>query len=249
VFVVLRYVRGEAEDVPRDPIAEPPEPAYVEEQPAAVPRPRVLPYLGVGFLISSTAYMLANLFPVFAVEYAGLTTAQTGLIYLIAPAIVLAGPVFGWLSDNVSRRLVLSVRSVANVGSSVVYLLAPSFAGVMVGRLVDDMGKAAFRPAWGAMMAEVAGFDRRTRARTMGSMSAGEDAGEVAGPIVAGFIWSTWGAPVLLAARIVLAVVTEVATFVTTRSLERSAIAPTRREARAHSSPRAVAAPGESGAP
>jgi MFS family permease len=248
VFVVLRYVRGEATNLPPDPMAEPGELAPTEERPAAVGRPRMLPYLGVGFLISSTAYMLANLFPVFAVEYAGLTTAQTGLIYLIAPAVVLTGPVFGWISDNVSRKLVLSVRSVANIGSSVVYLLAPTFAGVMVGRLVDDMGKAAFRPAWGAMMAEVAGFDRRTRARTMGSMSAGEDAGEVAGPILAGFIWSTWGAPVLLGARIVLAVVTEVATFVMTRSLERSAIGPTRREARTHAPPR-VAAPGESGMP
>jgi MFS family permease len=193
VLVVLRYVREAAEELAPDPVAEQAEVRSTAEPPAAARRPRLLPFMGVGFLISSTAYMLANLFPVFAVEYGGLTTAQTGLIYLIAPAVVLTGPVFGWLSDNVSRKLVLSVRSVANVGSSAVYLLAPSFAGVAVGRLVDDMGKAAFRPAWGAMMAEVAGFDRRTRARTMGSMSAGEDAGEIAGPILAGFLWSTWG--------------------------------------------------------
>jgi MFS family permease len=232
-FVVLRYVQESAEDLPPDLAAEPAELMPAEERPAAR-RPRVLPYLGVGFLISSTAYMLANLFPVFAVEYAGLTTAQTGLIYLIAPAVILTGPVFGWLSDNVSRRLVLSVRSAANVGSSVVYLLVPSFAGVIVGRLVDDTGKAAFRPAWGAMMAEVAGLDRRTRARTMGSMSAGEDAGEIAGPILAGFLWSTWGVPVLLGARIVLAVVTEIATLVVTRSLERAGVPPSRRQARPH---------------
>jgi MFS family permease len=242
VFIVLRYVREAAEELPPEPAAEQAELESAEE-PAAVRRPRLLPYMGVGFLISSTAYMLANLFPVFAVEYAGLTTAQTGLIYLIAPAVVLTGPVFGWLSDNVSRRLVLAVRSAANVGSSLVYLLAPNFAGVAVGRLVDDMGKAAFRPAWGAMMAEVAGFDRRTRARTMGSMSAGEDAGEIAGPILAGFLWSTWGVPVLLAVRIVLAVLTEIATLVVTGSLERAAAAPSRRRARPHRRP--APAPGE----
>jgi MFS family permease len=219
VFVVLRYVQGETEEPAPDTTAEPAGLRATEDRPEAVRRPRMLPFLGVGFLISSTAYMLANLFPVFAVEYAGLTTAQTGLIYLIAPAVVLTGPVFGWLSDNVSRKLVLSVRSAANVGSSVLYLLVPSFAGVMLGRLVDDMGKAAFRPAWGAMMAEVAGFDRTTRARTMGSMSAGEDAGEIVGPILAGFLWSTWGAPVLLVVRIVLAVVTEIVTLVVAGSL------------------------------
>jgi MFS family permease len=196
------------------------------------PKPRTLSYVGLGFLISSTAYMLANLFPVFAVEYAGLTTAQTGLIYLIAPAVILTGPVFGWLSDNVSRKLVLSVRSAANVGSSLVYLVAPNFAGVAVGRLVDDLGKAAFRPAWGAVMAEVAGVDRRTRARTMASMSAGEDAGEIAGPILAGFLWSTWGIPVLLGVRIALAAVTEIATLAVTGSLAPGTRWPWRRHVR-----------------
>jgi MFS family permease len=165
--------------------------------------------------------MLANLFPILAVEYAGLTTAQAGLVYLISPVVILTGPVFGWLSDNISRRLVLSLRSVANVASSALYLVAPNFAGVAVARAVDDLGKAAFRPAWGALMAHVAGFDRRRRARTMGSMSAGEDAGEFAGPILAGFLWSTWGVPVLLAVRIALAVVTEIYTLVLTASLHR----------------------------
>jgi MFS family permease len=164
--------------------------------------------------------MLANLFPIFAVEYAGLTESQAGLIYMVAASFAVSGPLFGWLSDNVSRKLVLSVRSVANVASSVIYLVAPSFAGLAVGRALDDMGKAAFRPAWGALMAEVASLDRRRRARTMGSLSSGEDAGEIAGPVVAGLLWSTWGVAVLLAARIALAVVTELYTLALTRSLE-----------------------------
>jgi MFS family permease len=217
VVIVARFVRE-----PK-PQGAPGEAArHVEEaRGAAVPPPRTLPFAGVGFLISGTAYMLANLFPILAVEYAGLSTAQAGLIYLIAPVVILTGPAFGWLSDNVSRKLVLSVRSVANVASSVLYLVAPSFAGVAVARAIDDLGKAAFRPAWGALMAHVAGFDRRRRARTMGSMSAGEDAGELAGPILAGFLWSTWGVPVLLAVRIALAVVTEIYTLALTASLRR----------------------------
>jgi MFS family permease len=176
--------------------------------------------MGLGFLISATAYMLANLFPIFATEYAGLTEAQAGVVYLVAMVAGFAGPVFGWLSDNVSRRLVLSVRSVANVLSSVMYLVFPSFLGVLVAHAVDDLGKAAFRPAWGALMAHVAGFDRKRRGRTFGSLSAGEDAGEVAGPVIAGFLWSTWGVPVLLGARIMLAVVTEIYAVALVHSLE-----------------------------
>jgi MFS family permease len=237
IVLVARYVREpEAPTVELDAtgVAEPPEPE--EEERAAVPRrsPPLLRFASLGFLVSGTAYMLANLFPVLAVEYAGLSEAEAGLIYSLAALVVLAGPAFGWLSDHVSRKLVLSFRSVANVGSSVLYLVAPSFAGMAGGRMLDDLGKAAFRPAWGALMAHVSSFDRRRRARTMGYLSAGEDAGEAAGPIVAGFLWSTWGVPVLLGVRIAVAVSAELYTLVLMRSLhelEADAEPPPRRTA------------------
>jgi MFS family permease len=227
LLVVLRYVREPGLDgnaarraaATGLPIASrSPERESPEERTS---RPAVLPFMGFGFLVSSTAYMLANLFPVFAVEYAGLTAGQAGVIYMVAASLTLTGPFFGWLSDNVSRRLVLSVRSAANVASSAIYLAAPSFAGLTAGRALDDMGKAAFRPAWGAMMAEVASFDKRRRARTMGAMSSGEDAGEIVGPIFAGLLWSAFGVPVLLGVRIALAVVTELYSIALTGSLTR----------------------------
>jgi MFS family permease len=227
LLVVLRYVRepGQERAASRSAAAAaaPDESASVDDEQSRErgSRPAVLPFMGFGFLVSSTAYMLANLFPVFAVEYAGLTAGQAGLIYMIAASLTLTGPFFGWLSDNVSRRLVLSVRSAANVVSSAVYLAAPSFAGLTVGRALDDMGKAAFRPAWGAMMGEVASFDKRRRARTMGAMSSGEDAGEIAGPILAGLLWSVWGVPVLLGVRIALAVLTELYSMVLASVLTR----------------------------
>jgi MFS family permease len=236
IVVVARYVREPGPEArPAGSAAAMSEPAAPAAEGSAgdrSSRPAVLPFMGFGFLVSSTAYMLANLFPIFAVEYAGLTAAQAGAIYMIAASLTLTGPFFGWLSDNVSRRLVLSVRSAANVVSSVIYLAAPSFAGLTAGRALDDLGKAAFRPAWGAMMAEVANLDRRRRARTMGAMSSGEDAGEIAGPILAGVLWSVWGVPVLLGVRIALAVVTELYSIALTRSLSR-------REARASQGGRA----------
>ncbi|HEV3378172.1 MAG TPA: MFS transporter [Thermoleophilaceae bacterium] len=229
ILVVLRYVRepGHERSVASEfaatgapGAAAPRDPPRGDKGSATS---RMLPFMGFGFLVSSTAYMLANLFPVFAVEYAGLTPAQAGIIYMVAASLALTGPFFGWLSDNVSRRLVMSVRSAANVASSVIYLVAPSFAGLTAGRALDDMGKAAFKPAWGAMMAEVAGFDKRRRARTMGAMSSGEDAGEIAGPILAGVLWSLWGVPALLGVRIALAVATELYTIALARRGLRSA--------------------------
>jgi MFS family permease len=182
-------------------------------------RPRLLPIMGLGFLISGTAKMIWGLFPVLAVEYAGLTAAEAGLISLVTAVVrLVAGPVFGWLSDNVSRNLVLSVRSGANVLASILYLSSPNFLGMLAGRVIDDAGKAAFTPAWGALMAGASDHDPRNRARTMGVLSLGEDAGDAAGPIVAGFLWSTWGVGALFGVRIALAILTELYTIALARS-------------------------------
>ncbi len=107
----------------------------------------------------------------------------------MSPIAALAGPGFGWLSDNVSRKLVLSVRSIANIVSSIVYLAGAELRAASRSAVaLDDLGKAAFKPAWGALMAQLSEFDKKRRARLFGYMSSGEDAGEAAGPIVAGVI-------------------------------------------------------------
>ena len=219
LFVVVVYVRERPKTV-LGPHVTAAQVAAPEPRPEGVKGSTIAQFAGIGFLVNGSAYMINGLFPVFAVEYAGLTPAQTGLVYGVSPVMALAGPGFGWLSDNVSRKLVLSVRSVANIVSSVVYLLAPSFGGVAIGRGLDDLGKAAFTPAWGALVAQLSDFDKKRRARLFGYMSSGEDAGEAAGPIVAGLIASAWGFPVLLGVRIGVAAFTEVYTVLIAHGLE-----------------------------
>ena len=220
IFAVVRFV-SERRDGERDQAA----PSAVSPQPLrAVPcadrPPPTLPFMGLGLLISSTAQMVTALLPVLATQYAGLTTSQAGSIYFISTASILTGPLFGWISDHVSRNLVMRIRSVANAVSSLVYLAAPNFPGFAVGVGLDGMGKAAFRPAWGALMAYVAGFDMRRRARTMGLISMGEDAGEAVGPILGGFLWNAYGVAILLSTRAALAVCTEIYTHAVTHSLK-----------------------------
>jgi MFS family permease len=159
--------------------------------------------------------MLQGIFPILATQYAGLSEAETGAIYLASGvAVLVAGPCFGWLSDRVSRNLVFAIRSLANTLSSLIYLVSPSLGGIAVGRVVDDVGKAAFRPAWGSLMTQLSSLDPKKRARTMGVMSTGEDMGEIAGPILAGALWSAGGIGAALGLRVVLAVVTEIYTVV-----------------------------------
>lgn len=173
------------------------------------PRPPVARYAWLGFLVAGTSSMLTTLFPILATEYAGLTVAQAGLLYLVTPLLALTGPVWGRLSDRASRRLVVSLRGVANTASALVYLFTPNLAGVWVGKSLDDLGKAAFRPAWGSLMADISAQDRSKRARIMGYLTAGEDAGDIAAPIVAGLLWTAFGVPAVLLTRVGLALAAE----------------------------------------
>jgi len=203
LYVVLRYVKQEERHSPRTESV--PVPNGVPAAPPGRHKP-ILAFAGFGFLITSTSTMLNSLFPLLATQYAGLTEAQAGIIFGISTLLMtIAGPVFGWLSDNVSRKLVLLVRSAANTISSLLYLIFPGFAGVAVGKVVDDVGKAAFRPAWGALMARISSVDRSRRAEMMGTMTVGENLGETLGPVLGGFLWGSFGAPVLLITRAVLA--------------------------------------------
>lgn len=178
----------------------------------------------LGFLSASTARMLSSLFPVLALEYAGLSAGQTSLIYVVSIIVVIgAGPLFGWLSDHVSRRLVLMVRGVANTVSSALFWFFPNLLGMAAGNTLDALGKAAFRPAWGALMAQVAGFDRPRRARTMSYLSMGEGLGEMMGPVLGGLLWHTWGVGALLGARVVLAVIAEVYAVMVARDVRQAA--------------------------
>jgi MFS family permease/ABC-type cobalamin/Fe3+-siderophores transport system ATPase subunit len=218
LFVVLRFVPDEEHG---SRLLEP----HRSSEEAGEGGPRRIstaPYVLLGLMISATAYMMANLFPILATEYGGLNEAQTGAIYLIGAVLALSGPAWGWVADHMNNRVVLSVRGIANVASSALYLLTPNFFGFAVGRALDDTGKAAFRPAWGALMARVASLDKRRRARVIGRVSSGEDAGEVIGPIAAGLLWSAWGVATVLVARIVLALITEIYAAKVMRSLEAS---------------------------
>lgn len=187
-----------------------------EKAASPVPRGAIASFMGLGFMVSSTASMLSGLFPLIVTDYAGLSDGVLSAMYVVGTFAAMTGPAFGWLSDHFGNKVVLALRSVANILSSVLYIVMPTPIGVGVGKALDDMGKAAFKPAWGAMMAQLSSLDKKRRARMFGYMTAGEDAGEIAAPLMAGFMAAHWGIPVMLGARIVLAAGAEIYTVVVT---------------------------------
>lgn len=181
----------------------------IEAQSALAYRP-LLPYAGFALLTSLSAEMMLGLFPVIATEFAHMTEAQAGIAASVSTiAILIAGPVFGWLADHVSRKAVLAIRGFANTVSSLMYILLPTFGGFMVARIVDDTGKAAFKPTWGAIMAEVSNANPARRATTMTFIDSAYTLGELVAPLIATFLLSGFGLAVMLGVRAVLAVVTE----------------------------------------
>lgn len=222
LYVVVRHVKGlESSDLAteKDTAAKGSEhPAG--ESPRGAGRSAIMSSFGFGVLTTGTAAMLNNLFPLLATQYAGLTEAEAGIVYAVSVLVIIfAGPLFGWLSDNVSRKLVLSARGIANTVSSVLYITFPGFVGVTTAKIIDDTGKAAFRPAWGTLMARISSLDRARRAQLIGYMSLAENIGETGGPLLAGFLWNTWGAVVMLAVRAVLSVITEIYALLVMKSI------------------------------
>jgi MFS family permease len=236
LYVVLRYVPRQGrvdKSAPTRPPAAParhPFPDCGADARTAGVRPALPPLVVLGMLVSGAAQMLRGMLPILMTQYAGMSDAQAGIAYLASSVAVLgSGPLFGWMADHVSQPLVLTVRSLANTISSTIFLAAPNPPGLVIGLVVDDVGKSAFRPAWGALMARVASFNPRRRAQTMGWMGWGEDVGEVAGPIVTGFVWGAWGIAAVLGLRILLAVGTEVYATLLMRGLERRTVPRDRR--------------------
>ena len=123
---------------------------------------------------------------------------------------VFAGPFLGWFADHISRNIVLSLRSVANSLSSVLYMYLPGFAGLTTARLADDIGKAGFRPAWGSLIAEISAlYGRKRRGRVIGYLDTAYSLGEAIGPVLAGLLWDHYGIFWMFAVRFGLSLVTE----------------------------------------
>lgn len=199
-------------------------PSPLDSRADGTPNSEWVVYAILGIAMATTGAMLVQLFPVLAVDYAGLTKAQTSYIFALSLLVaVFAAPWFGHLADRFSRHLVLSLRAALNIISTAIYWLAPSFGGFVAGRVCDDLGKAAFRPAWGAMTAEIAESNKSTRGRTLGYMDTAQSAGEALGPVLAGWLWDEFGIATLFAARIGLSVAAEAyAVWVAQRKVRRN---------------------------
>ena len=198
-----------------------------DETLAAQPeQPNVWAFALLGTALTAPAYMVTGeFFTILAVKLE-ITPAALGWIKLVSETAVplLFGPFFGWLADRIGAGKVIALRSLANLATSVLFWIVPSFAGtallgVMMGlaRAVDEIGKAAFKPTWGAIAAKVSSFNLSRRSRTMGILEGGVDASDLAFPVLAGVMLQYLSLGPLMLVRGALAIVAEIYGFVLMR--------------------------------
>lgn len=172
--------------------------------------PRLRLLAGLGFFGGMTAHMMHALFQVYASVEAGLGPAQIGVIYSISiAALLLVGPLAGWIGDRKGNGILAGARGVANALSSFVYLLFPTFGGLLGGRLLDDSGKAAFRPTWGSLLASASRDAGPRGGRVAGNLDAVLSTGQALGPIVAALIWDLAGVVAFFCVRAVMGIAVE----------------------------------------
>ncbi|HVL98694.1 MAG TPA: MFS transporter [Egibacteraceae bacterium] len=165
----------------------------------------------LGMCTGLTAHLFHGLFQVYASEVAGLSAGTIGAVYSLSiVTLLVVGPVAGWAADRFGTGPLGGVRGLANALSSMIFLAAPSLGGVVAGRLVDDAGKAAFRPTWGALVGGAAREAGPRGGRVAAGLDTALSVGEALGPLLAGLLWDTFGVAVFLVVRAVLGVGTEV---------------------------------------
>lgn len=216
LLTVIRYVREHKNSDEPDKSVNKVEPDTLLQPSKFNIKRRLISYAAFGMMVSLNAEMMRGLFPIIATQYAHLTERQAGFAAGASTvAILAAGPIFGWLSDNFSRKLSLSTRSIANMVSSLLYIYTPSFSGFLTAKVMDDTGKAAFKPAWGAMMAEVSDADPSSRGRTISYIDSASTVGEVMGPMISGVLMAMFGVPVMLGVRVAISLIVEIQALIT----------------------------------
>lgn len=189
-------------------------------------QPNVWSFALLGAALTAPAYMVTGEFFVVLAVKLEVTPYALGWIKIVAETIIplVFGPSFGWLADRIGAGKVIALRSIANLVTSLLFWITPWFAGtiflgLMMGlaRAVDEIGKAAFKPTWGAIAAKVSSFNLATRSKTMGIMEGGVDASDLTFPVLAGLLLQYFSLGALMAARAVLAIIAELYAYVLMR--------------------------------
>jgi eukaryotic-like serine/threonine-protein kinase len=217
VYFFIQEKKKEKKEKKKDKAIRPASPTGMLHAPQQ--QPNIYSFALLGTALTAPGYMVTGEFFTALTVKLQVTPGALGWIKLISETMVplLFGPFFGWLADRIGSGRVIALRSLANLVTSALFWYVPKFAGtallgLMIGvaRGIDEIGKAAFKPTWGAIAAKVSSFNLSNRSRTMGILEGGVDASDLLFPPLAGAMLQYLSLGPLMLVRAVLALVAEV---------------------------------------
>src|SRR5476651_2520606 len=171
---------------------------------------RLLPILGITFIDILGFSILLPLMPYFAQRF-GAAPVVIGLLFsTFALCQLIAGPIWGNVSDRIGRKAVLIISQIGATIGWTMLAFAPNLGMVFVARIIEGLsgGNISVTQAYVADLVEP-----EKRARAFAYIGAAFSAGLIFGPLAGGYLVGKYGfsMPFLLAAG--LQVVTLIVTI------------------------------------
>ncbi len=151
---------------------------------------RLLPILGITFVDILGFSMLIPMLPYYVTHFGASPVVVGVLIATFSFCQLLAGPLWGNVSDRIGRKWVLVVSQVGATIGWTMLGIAPSIAWVFVARIVEGISGGNI----GVTQAYVADLVApKDRARAFGYIGATFGAGMIFGPLAGGLLFARYG--------------------------------------------------------
>jgi MFS transporter, DHA1 family, multidrug resistance protein len=169
---------------------------------------RVVVTSSVEGLQNMTMGALEAFLPIYAVEVAGLSAFEAGLLWAVQiAATMVSKPLMGKMSDRVGRKRIIVTGLVLCAISFAAIPLLKNFAALSAVALLFGLGEAFVTSSSAAMVADMC--KARHFGTAMGVFGTIFDVGHASGPILGGILIAAWGylpAFALMAAVLILAI-------------------------------------------
>jgi MFS family permease len=172
---------------------------WSDEEPAPVAAPRSDTFVRVLVVTAAIVLLLeigaggeTALLPLLVTDHLRLSAADAGtallLLGIFTGLLLVPG---GMAADRLGRRPVMVVGAVISAAGFAAYVLAGSFAVIIVGTALRAIGSAMVWPAATAWISEAA--PHRRHALVMGLYGEFENLGVTLGPVLGGLVWAAFG--------------------------------------------------------
>ena len=142
--------------------------------------------------------LIRTFLPLYASEQVQMSTLEVGvLISATSAAQLVAMPILGWASDRFGRGRTVLLGFCFTSLAFLLFFFAKDSSQLLIASLVVSVGLAASSMLLFSLTADVA--SNESYGTVVGAYGSFEDAGVILGPIVFGFIWSSYSPALIFA--------------------------------------------------